>query len=237
METMPLDANGLAKSGKQFQKFASVIVSYFLFIGPCIGSPTRGVSGIAIPSPVCNAEGGDVRLVTTLMSRRYQQFDPLLKDLQQYASDLGFVLIRQTYTMAKNRSEAIFGTNIRVVQRGYFRCSRKSGGEESGKCTFSLSFTNDFDSSEYYFKKDSCWEHNHNIRQATALNGIRLVRLENELTSSQLEYMMTILPTLRGARARSLLQAHFPLREFEPSLIQRVIKKDGSKCTAVIQTQ
>ena len=40
---------------------------------------------------------------------------------------------------------------------------------------------------------------------------------------------MNILPSLRGARARALLEAHFPSKQFEPSLVQRVVKKGRQK--------
>jgi hypothetical protein len=52
-----------------------------------------------------------------------------------------------------------------------------------------------------------------------------MIRYENELTDPEREYMTTILPSLRGTRAKRCLQTHFPTKEFADSLIQRMIKK------------
>ena len=133
------------------------------------------------------------------MTQRLKSFDALFAVLKSYAEERGFVLYKQTYAMKETRAEAIFGIAGRVVQRGYIRCSTKSTNEDNEKCKFAISFTFDFACNEYHLKTDCCWNHNHLIHQTGIVNGIRLVRLENELTPSEMEYLLIILPSLRGA--------------------------------------
>jgi hypothetical protein len=174
-----------------------------------------------------NANCGGVINPSTLVYAGLEtnSFDGLLSIVSEHARINQFIIRkgRDTHNLTKEDALELFGSEELIPQRGKLHCRTKL-------CPFTVSYALDKKTKRYVVKdKDFDLGHNHDLLPAIQIEGVTRIKLECELSSREMEWMQDIGPFVTSARLRRMMRPQWPHRDYDKSLLQRVIAK-GKKC-------